>query len=222
MKKNNIKTSWEINAEQWIHVMDRQEIASRKFTNEAIVSVLKASEAKKIIDIGCGEGWLTRAITEMGKNGTGIDATASLLENAKKKGKEAYHHISYEDLVEGKLIPKAPFDAAVFNFCLYQNRELVSLLKQLKNSLIFKGEIIIQTLHPLYLTQNQLPYTSQWIADSWKGLPGNFLEGHPWYARTFERWLLDFQEAGLIVNTIIEVNNQDAIPISVIFKTQVK
>ncbi|RAJ25158.1 ubiquinone/menaquinone biosynthesis C-methylase UbiE [Gelidibacter algens] len=222
MKETTIKTSWEINAERWIKVMDNQEIASRIFTNEAVVNLLKNSKANKILDIGCGEGWLTRAITNMGKTGIGIDATAILLENAKEKGKETYYHLSYKDLSEGKKLAEAPFEAIVFNFCIYQNEELIPLLKKLRESLTITGEIIIQTMHPFFLIQNSLPYTSQWIPDSWKGLSGNFSDGHAWYARTFEGWLDDFQKAGLILNEIIEVTNQDLTPVSVIFKTQVK
>ncbi|WP_047419835.1 bifunctional 2-polyprenyl-6-hydroxyphenol methylase/3-demethylubiquinol 3-O-methyltransferase UbiG [Cellulophaga sp. Hel_I_12] len=220
MKKNAIKTSWDTNAQEWIKALDSEQITSRKFTNEAIVAVLKNSKAIKILDMGCGEGWLSRAITSMGKSAVGIDATASLLANARKKGKEVYHHMSFEDIIEAKKIPNAPFDAAVFNFCIYQNKTLVSLLLELKQSVVEQGEIIIQTLHPYFLIQNQLPYQSQWIDDAWKGLAGNFTDGHQWYARTFEDWSSDFQKAGLVLNEIIEVNNDQQIPISVIFKTQ--
>jgi 2-polyprenyl-3-methyl-5-hydroxy-6-metoxy-1,4-benzoquinol methylase len=222
MKKDTIKTSWEINATEWIKVLDDQQIASRKFTNKAIIGVLKNAESKNILDIGCGEGWLTRAMTQMGKTAVGIDATASLLTNARKKGKEIYHQLSYEDIVEGKKIPEAPFDTAVFNFCIYQNEELIPLLKELKNSVVVQGEIIIQTLHPFFLIQNQLPYQSQWIDDSWKGLSGNFINGHPWYARTFEDWTSDFHKSGLVLDGMMEVNNDHQLPISVIFKTKFK
>tara|TARA_R110002012_G_scaffold321191_3_gene547979 strand:+ start:24136 stop:24804 length:669 start_codon:yes stop_codon:yes gene_type:complete len=220
MKKNDIKTSWETNAEEWIKVLESQQISSRKFTNEAIMAVLKNSKAIKILDMGCGEGWLSRAITSMGKTAVGLDATASLLANARKKGKEVYHHLSYEDIIDAKKIADAPFDAAVFNFCIYQHKTLNLLLLELKQSVIEKGEIIIQTLHPYFLLQHQLPYQSQWIDDSWKGLAGNFTDGHQWYARTFEDWNSEFQNAGLVLNEIIEVNNEKQIPISVIFKTQ--
>ena len=220
MEKKDIKTSWEINAEEWIKVIDQNEIASRQFTNEAILNVLFKSKAQKILDVGCGEGWLTRAITKMGKVGVGMDCTVSLLENARTKGNETYYNLSYDDLIEGSKIPETLFDAAVFNFCIYQNEELVPLLQEVKKSLTPNGEIIIQTLHPFFLIQNQLPYTSQWISDSWKGLPGNFSQGHSWYARTFERWFADFEKAGLTIGDIIEVNNQVVNPISVIFKVK--
>ncbi len=222
MKENNIKSSWETNAKEWIKVLNSQQIASRKFTNEAIVAVLKNSKAQKVLDIGCGEGWLSRTITLMGKTAVGIDATESLLQNARQKGDEIYHNISYENIIEGKIIHEAPFDAAIFNFCIYHHKSFILLIKELKQSLVPKGEIIIQTLHPFFLIQNQLPYKSQWIDNSWKGLSGNFTDGHKWYARTFETWNADFKKAGLVLNDVIEVNNNENLPISVIFKTQFK
>ncbi len=213
-----IKSSWESNAAEWIKVIETNQITSRKYTNKAIVDVLKESKAEKIVDIGCGEGWLTREILLMNKNAIGLDATIELIKNAQNKGVGNFYQFSYEEIIASKPIPDAPFDAAIFNFCLYLNEELISLLKATKRSLVPNGEIIIQTLHPYFLIQNQLDYKSQWIKDSWKGLAGNFKDGHQWYARTFEDWIKVFNNSGLILTNLMEVKNEVSVPISVIFK----
>ncbi len=216
MEKNTID-SWNKNALEWIKVIDNAEIESRKFTNKAILDVLGNSSAIKILDMGCGEGWLTRTLMGMGKSAVGMDAIPQLLENAKNKGQGTYFQMSYEEIILENPIPKAPFDAAVFNFCLYQREGLSQLLRQVKKSLSENGYIAIQTLHPFFLLQNDLGYKSQWINDSWKGLPGNFTEGHSWYARTFESWMSVFKKAGLQLHQCQEVNNDNNKPVSVIF-----
>ena len=215
--EDNIIKSWNKNALEWIKVIDNADIESRKFTNKAILELIGNSPAIKILDVGCGEGWLTRSLGDMGKFVVGLDAIPELLENAEKKGQGTYYQMSYEEIILGNPIAEVPFDAAVFNFCLYQREGLSQLLRQVKKSLSENGYIAIQTLHPFFLLQNDLGYKSQWINDSWKGLPGNFTDGHSWYARTFESWISVFKKAGLQLHQLQEVTNDDHKPISVIF-----
>ena len=215
--ENNIIKSWNKNALEWIKIIDNADIKSRKFTNKAILDLIGNSPANKILDVGCGEGWLTRSLGYMGKSVVGLDAIPQLLENAKEKGEGNYYQMSYEDIILGNPIPEAPYDAAIFNFCLYQREGLSQLLKQVKKSLSANGYIAIQTLHPFFLLQNDMEYKSQWINDSWKGLPGNFTDGHSWYARTFESWMSAIKKAELQLHQLKEVTNDDNKPISVIF-----
>lgn len=215
--ENNIIKSWNKNAHEWIKAIDNADIESRKFTNKAIIQLIGNSPAVKILDIGCGEGWLTRSLGTMGKSVVGLDAIPQLLENAKKKGSGTYYQLSYEDIIKGNPIPEAPYDAAIFNFCLYQKEGMDQLLKQVKNVLTENGYIAIQTLHPFFLLQNDMEYKSQWINDSWKGLPGNFTDGHSWYARTFESWISVFKKAGLQLHQLQEVTNDRHNPLSAIF-----
>ena len=210
--------SWNKNSEEWVKVIENNQIESRKFTNNAIEGELKNLAGDNVIDIGCGEGWLTRSITEMGKKAVGVDAIEPLLNAARLKGMESFYQMSYEELMEGKPIPEAPFDIAVYNFCLYQKNGLADLLRATKNQLNVEGVILIQTLHPFFMFDNGLEYKSQMISDSWKGLPGNFTDGHEWYARTFEDWVKIIAQSGLNLNGVKEIANLNKKPISMILK----
>ena len=213
-----IISSWENNAEEWVRVIENEEIDSRRFTNKAIEKILDEALEKKILDVGCGEGWLTRRLTKMGKKAVGIDAVEALLINARSKGKESFYRISYQDIIDGHQVPEAPYDIAVFNFCLYQKDGLCELLQNCKKSLRENGSIIIQTLHPYFLLHNGLKYKSQTISDSWKGLPGNFSDGHPWYARTFEDWMSVIFESEMKLIALRETVDANRTPISLILK----
>ncbi|WP_340063928.1 class I SAM-dependent methyltransferase [Ascidiimonas aurantiaca] len=215
--KDHIIESWKKNAKEWVRVIEQDEIPSRQYTNTAIVETLATLPARTILDVGCGEGWLTRSVTAIGKKATGIDAIPQLLKSAGEKGPEPYFNITYEDIINNITVPNAPFDAAVFNFCLYQKEGLVTLLKKTRKMISEQGYLVIQTLHPYFLFQNQLPYQSQWIDNSWKGLPGNFEDGHTWYARTFENWINIFNESELHLIDLKEVVNDEQKPLSVIF-----
>ncbi len=215
---NEIIKSWEQNASEWVKAIDSQRITSRKFTNPAIVQMLKDTASKRILDIGCGEGWLTRSITAMGKQGIGIDAIGQLLDNARQKGPESFYQMSYEDIVAGHTVPEAPYDIIVFNFCLYQEKGLPKLFEATKRALFCNGSVVVQTLHPYFLLSNGLAYEGQVITDSWKGLPGNFTDRHHWYARTFEDWFSIFAECNMNVKDLREITNDEEIPVSLILR----
>ncbi|PCJ98253.1 MAG: methyltransferase type 11 [Flavobacteriaceae bacterium] len=215
--EKGIQTSWNQNAQEWIDILASDKIGSRTYTNKAILSVLAALPGVKILDMGCGEGWLCRAITQINKKAVGIDGTVDLLAHAQKKGMEPYYNINYAAICEGTAIPEAPFDICTFNFSIYQKDGLIALLKKIKLSLNPKGQIVIQTLHPYFLIENSYSYESQWMEDAWKGLPGNFVNGHKWYARTFEDWATVFSRAKVSITQVKEVLNQQQKPISVIF-----
>lgn len=213
-----IKKSWEKNAEEWIKAIQEETISSRKFTNKAILKIIKDSSSKNALDLGCGEGWLSRALLQMNINATGIDANKDLIAEAERRDPSNYLQISFEEIIEGKIVPNAPFDVAIFNFCIYFKSELKTLLKQTLKFVAPKGFIVIQTVHPFFLIQNQLPYKSQWLTDSWKGLSNKFKDGHSWYARTFENW---FDLLSSLENTelsVKEVLNDLNMPVSIIFK----
>jgi len=216
--KDEIKASWEKNASEWIKVIQNNSIPSRKFTNVAILDAVAELEGHKIVDIGCGEGWLTREMVDLGWEATGIDAIEPLILEARTKGSNTFEVFSYEEIMAEKPIPNAPFDAAVFNFCLYQKEGLTDLLANTLKQLHAKGTLVIQTLHPFFLVQNGFTYKSQWLTDSWKGLPGNFVEGHAWYARTFQDWVKDLNHLTNTSFEFKEILNDTNQPVSLIIK----
>lgn len=215
-KEDSILKSWEINAGEWSKIVEQEGIASREFTNPAIVNAIKEYAPLNILDLGCGEGWLTRALHENYKV-IGIDATEALLETARRKGHQKFYKIAYKEIIEGVKIPEAPFNAIILNFCLYQKEEVPDLLIALKRSLSKAGLIFIQTLHPSFLIKNGLPYEDQWIENSWKGLNGNFVHPHSWYSRTLENWINTFRDCKYKLIKVKEVNNSNKIPVSIIF-----
>jgi len=215
---DEIKSSWNKNAEEWVKIIQNNGIPSRKFTNPAILEEIKELKGNTIVDIGCGEGWLTREMEKFGWKATGLDATEDLIKEARKRSNQTFEVFTFEDIIKGEKMPNPPFDAAIFNFCLYLKNGLTELLSNTLMQLTPKGSLVIQTLHPYFLLQNSLPYKSQWLSDSWKGLPGNFTDGHSWYARTMEDWVQELNQIEHIEFNIKEILNDEEKPISLIIK----
>lgn len=216
--KSEIISSWKKNAKEWTETIQNHRIPSRKFTNKAILDAVTALNPKKVADFGCGEGWLTREMCKLGMNAVGFDAVEELLIEARKSEWGIYHKLSFEEMIGGKAIPEVPFDLAVFNFCLYVKENMQELLENALQVIKSKGHIVIQTLHPYFLIQNGMLYKSQWISDSWKGLPGNFTDGHSWYARIFEDWVEVFERMENSSFTIKEITNNESQPISLLIQ----
>lgn len=216
MNKSVLK-SWNSNAKEWNTVIDGEKIPSRKFTNEAIVKAIASFNIKTIADFGCGEGWLCRKMTSLQIESVGFDGSFALIEKARQKGDENYVCLQFEEVIKGKALPEGPFDGAVFNFSIYQKEHLDMLLKNVLHHLNSGGILFIQTLHPFYLIENKFGYRSQWLQDSWKGLPGNFKDGHHWYARTLEDWIKLISTLPHTSFELREIINDSENPLSLLF-----
>ena len=139
------------------------------------------------------------------------------LKNEKEtKSNAPFYNMTFEEIGNGNQIPHHPFDIAVFNFCLYNKEGVLDLLRNTKKALTESGTILIQTLHPFFLIAQNLPYKSQWIEDSWRGLEGNFKNGHSWYARTFEDWSMELQQIPKSEVSFKEIINVERHPISLL------
>lgn len=218
MSKEKILESWEVNADEWINAIKTNAIGSRAVTDPAIVQVIENNSPTKILDAGCGEGWLARSLAKSGIEVVGIDGTKGLIEEARSKSDIPFYTQSFEELIQGDPVGEAPFEAVVFNFCLYLKDEVPQLLKRMRNILNGRRQVFIQTLHPMAFAGNNFHYENQWINDSWKGLKGSFTSPHRWYFRTLNGWMKAFELAGLRLITIDEpLLPEKTKPASIIF-----
>ena len=96
--------SWNNNASAWINTIENEEIESRKLaTNQAIVDAVTSYSPSSIIDIGCGEGWLTRKLTIKGIEAWGVDGVSSLIKKAQLMNCGKFLVASYEDIIHSKI-----------------------------------------------------------------------------------------------------------------------
>ena len=213
---DKILESWMANAGNWIATIDNTEIESRKLsTNKAIVDAVLSYPLSTVLDIGCGEGWLTRELRKNGKQSYGADAVPALIENAIAKDGNFYQVCSYKELSEGIKLILSAFDAVVINFALIDKEDAEALIKALHKYLVKDGIVFIQTLHPSAVEDNEV---SGWKEGSWNGMKRDFVQPYQWYFRTLEDWVELFGEAGLKVLAIKEpVHPETKKPLSVIF-----
>ena len=194
---------------------------SRKLvTNDAIIKAVLNYEPKSVLDIGCGEGWLSRTLREKGVEAFGVDAIEKLVEEAIKKDGAFYSVATFQQLANKEANINKKFDAAVINFSLIDKEDTEALIKGIGEYLNNDGHLIIQTLHPLVIAMND-DYTTGWKEGSWNGMKRDFEQPYHWYFRTLENWMQLFKEAGLSIKEIKEpLHPETKRPVSIIFVLQ--
>jgi len=198
----NIIDSWLQNAEPWVYAIRNNQIESRSLiTNKTILDVISEKEPQKVLDIGCGEGWLARALYKAGIYTHGIDVVPELVDAANKLGGGTFQVLSYEDLSQDSIEGK--FDVVVCNFSLLGSESVTKIFKCVTDLLNKDGYFIIQTIHPVSGC-GDANYKDGWRKGSWTGFSDSFTNPPPWYFRTLETWKELFQQNGLSLSEILE------------------
>lgn len=193
-KEDSIMDSWKANSRQWVEIIDNNEIASRALiTNQAIQEAILSHQPKRLLDVGCGEGWLTRALVEQGIEAFGIDGADGLIQAAQQKGVGKFQVLEYKDFTPDNLCPLGQFDLIVFNYALFGNEIVEKVLAGLRENLRPAGKIIIQTIHPKHplVADYSEPI---WLKENWAGLDRDFQKGYDWYFRPLSAWEALFEK----------------------------
>lgn len=167
--RGNVRTSWESVAD-WYTAWVGEEGGRhhRKVTIPAVMDLLEPQPGEEIIDIGAGPGVLAPAIAEAGAHYTGVDASRTMLNFARK------HHGRYGRFVlaDACRLPASPelrpgaFDAAVFLLSIQDIDPLPSALDAMAWALRGGGRVVILMTHPCF----RVPRLSGWGWDDQRNL----------------------------------------------------
>jgi SAM-dependent methyltransferase len=212
--------AWHENAAPWIEAVRSGSIESRRLvTDRAIVSAIQRLQPARVLDIGCGEGWLARALASQGVHVHGIDAVPELVAAAQLAGGGSFECLSYEAFAAGA--PVASVELAVCNFSLLGDDATRGVIRRLSTLLPPDGSLLIQTLHPGF-TGAAGERAEGWQAGSWVGCGGGFGRAAPWYFRTLEGWQALLSEEGFRLRTLHEPRHPvTGVPCSVLFEASI-
>ncbi len=221
--EEKIIQSWKKNAGSWISLIGRNGIPSREVaTNAAILNAVTALQPQSVLDLGCGEGWLSAALAQQGITVTGTDVVPELINYAAQHIKGIFHVAGYDDISKGRFQFGKHFDTIVSNFALLGKESVDNILPCLPALLQPDGTLLIQTLHP-WAYKGLGDYFTGWKQGSWDGLGDGFTEPYEWYFRTLEDWtgLLHQSGFGHVEHTDVR-HPQNGNLLSVIFQCREK
>ena len=196
-----LRRSWIANASAWRDAVREQRIESRRLvTDAAIVQAVLDQHPRTVLDLGCGEGWLTRALASHGIDVTGVDASEPLIEAARALGGGRFEVADYDAL------PQTNFDAVVANFALLDDRPLPALQT---------NTLIVQTVHPAFAGGT---YADGWRVETFDSFEGEWRESMPWFFSTLASWTRLFRDAGFAIHEIREpLHPERGTPASILF-----
>ena len=211
-----IVRSWNKNSTPWIRSISESQIESRVLvTNQAIVEAVLSVAGEQVLDLGCGEGWLSRELAIRKLSVMGVDAVPALIEKARMSSSSKFEVMSYEDIANNKL--KLTFDTVVCNFSLLGKESVKGVFQAVPKLLKQKGHFIVQTIHPVFGSGVE-DYKEGWRKGSWKGFEEDFTDPAPWYFRTLSAWFDLFRQSGLEVTEVREpINPSTKVAASIIF-----
>jgi SAM-dependent methyltransferase len=221
-----LQESWIANAEAWTRVVRAGSVASRRLaTDAAIVEAVSARVLPpgRVLDLGCGEGWLARALAARGIEVTGVDASAPLIDAARRAmtangglgGRSTFVVLGYDELAAAPAKAGTGYGAAVANFSLL-GEDLTPVLRAVRHALVSDeggnrdGVLIVQTVHPMACGA---PYRDGWRTEDFRGFGesgrGGGSDGEPWrpmpwFFRTVGSWFALLREARYEIQEVRE------------------
>ena len=198
---DRIIASWNTNANSWTDAVRMKAIGTRRLvTDQAVVDALLRYPGLHILDVGCGEGWLSKKLLMEGRAVIGFDVSAGLIEEARRTCNASFIELSYDAFATEPSRCGADFDLVVCNFSLLAE-DVSTLLKAIKKVIKPSGHLIIQTVHPYALASGG--YESGWREETFANLPGQW-SPMPWYFRTIGSWVEALTTSGWSISRLIE------------------
>ena len=210
--------SWHDNADAWTAAVRSGAIESRRLaTDAAILAAVLDRRPRKVLDLGCGEGWLVRTLAKQGVAAIGVDGAAPLVEAASRAG-GSFLRLRYAELIAAPERCGENFDLVVANFALLEEK-ILPLLRALRRIMSADGWLLVQTLHPLAAGP---PYEDGWRTEDFSGFGQGAWTPMPWYFRTMGSWLGVLRDGGFALQALREpAHPQERRPLSLLLEARV-
>lgn len=158
MSRSKSRTSWE-ESSKWYDKLVGQEghYYHQKVILPKTLPMLGLKSNNSLLDIGCGQGILAKAISPEVKY-LGLDASGSLIESARKTDKNKNHSYILHDATKPKKLTEDLFSHAAAILCLQNMANHQGAIELAALNLKVQGSFIIVLNHPCF----RIPRQSGW------------------------------------------------------------
>jgi 2-polyprenyl-3-methyl-5-hydroxy-6-metoxy-1,4-benzoquinol methylase len=148
--------SYAINAEFWVKIIrEHLDRFRTELTDETVFRAIGQCNGLRVLDVGCGEGYLSRELASSGANVTGLDTSDALIHAATAEAHRLTLPVKY--YVAGvEAIPEDDhtFDIVVCNHVMTDVADPGPALKEIGRVTKTGGKLVILMLHPCFYTGN--------------------------------------------------------------------
>jgi 2-polyprenyl-3-methyl-5-hydroxy-6-metoxy-1,4-benzoquinol methylase len=148
-----IQANWNLNADRWDAGYDEDGDSNRRYqSDEPMLELLGDVKGHRVLDVGCGNGYLCRKLARQGAEVTGVDLSDRFLQIAREREAEeplgiTYHH---DSVAEMGFLPTAHFHKAVSNYVLMDVQDLPGALRNVFRVLRPGGYFVVVISHPCF------------------------------------------------------------------------
>lgn len=180
------------------------------YIHDLMLELLGDVTGLRVLDVGCGQGWLSGRLLESGADVTGVDGSAELLRRARHQ----YSGVSFleMDLAEGLTdLRDSRFDIVVSHLALMDVPELQTLFNDVARTIQPDGRFVYCILHPAFW--NQKSHLDE-ESGEWHKRVGGYLDhevwrvetfgGHNHYHRSISYYTEALRTAGMVVSRLLE------------------
>ncbi len=154
---------WEINSKYWIEYHEELDDDTGDFNRQVIIDpvlweLIGDIKGLNVLDAGCGNGYLTRKLTQKGAHAIGVDFSQTFINYCRKKEEAqklgcTFIQASLDDLSEFK---SNSFDLVVSNIVMVDILDYKQAFREIGRILKKKGRFIWSNLHPIFARHGAL------------------------------------------------------------------
>ena len=142
----SLRDAWEMRAGEWIAWVRTPGHDSYDRYHRDQFLPLVPPPGRRTLDVGCGEGRLTRHLASLGHHVVGIDASPTLVAAARASAPDMELHVA-----DAAALPfgDASFDLVVSFMCLHDVDDLTGAVSEIARVLEPGGTLCLAIVHPL-------------------------------------------------------------------------
>jgi ubiquinone/menaquinone biosynthesis C-methylase UbiE len=165
-------TSWGQIADWYEEHLEGEDTYHVKVITPNLLRILEPRPGMRILDLACGEGFVTEKIAATGAMVTGADISKELIEKANARGSRVtYQATPAENL---SFLQESTFDAVTCVLALQNMQSLEPVFSEVARVLVPGGRFIFILNHPVL----RIPKRSAWGFDNEKGVQYRRLDGY--------------------------------------------
>lgn len=145
---------WDDNAENWHRFYGENDLNRCDLLDPIILEVLRDVKGKRIMDAGCGDGYLSRKLAKLGASVTGVEISYKMLSFAVEEQKRTplaidYHCASCSSL---PFLSASTFDVIVTNNVIQDMADYQDAFREFSRLLKSGGMYLHIMNHPCFMT----------------------------------------------------------------------
>lgn len=218
-------TGWNQMADWWDEkIGDEGDLWHRTLIDPPLLQLVGEVGGARLLDLACGNGYLSRRFARQGAIVTGVDANAPLIEQVRKREEQESLGITYyvADAAHLEMLDDGAYDVVVCNMALMDIEDAAAAIQEVARVLRPKGRFVASLSHPCFDKVN----TSGWaieqiypITTIWRKmshyreiamdeLPWLGVHGQAVYTRSYHRplswYFRSLRAAGMVVASLEE------------------